>query len=123
MGKSIAWFLRFSWKDALLSALPVALLVVAGVWAALHFIDPAPRMQVVIATGGEDSEYLDFAHSYAKQLALDGVTLDVQSTGGAMDNIKQATTQNAEGARQLSAAAHNLQQVGLRLKALVDADG
>ncbi len=89
MEKSIAWFLRFSWKDALVSALPVALLVAAGVWAALHFIDPAPRMQVVIATGGEDSEYLDFAHSYAKQLAVDGVTLDVQSSGGAMDNIKR----------------------------------
>ena len=49
--------------------------------------------------------------------------LGMEQVGRAMDNIKQATTQNAEGARQLSAAAHNLQQVGLRLKALVDADG
>jgi TRAP transporter TAXI family solute receptor len=89
MGNTIAWVRRFSWKDALLSALPMVLLVLAGVWAALHFIDPAPRMQLVIATGGEDSEYLDFAHSYATLLAQDGVTLDVQSTGGAMDNIKR----------------------------------
>jgi TRAP-type uncharacterized transport system substrate-binding protein len=89
MSKTIAWFLRFSWKDALLSALPAVLLVAAAVWAALHFIDPAPRMHVVIATGAEDSEYLEFARSYAKQLAEDGVTLEVQSSGGALDNIKR----------------------------------
>ncbi|NVO06704.1 MAG: ABC transporter substrate-binding protein, partial [Rhodoferax sp.] len=89
MGKTIAWFLRFSWKDALASGLPAALLVAAAIWAALHFIDPAPRMHVVIATGAEDSEYVDFARSYAKLLAEDGVTLEVQSSGGALDNIKR----------------------------------
>ncbi len=89
MSKTIAWFLRFSWKDALLSALPAVLLVVLAVWAALHFIDPAPNMDVVIATGAEDSEYLEFACSYASQLAVDGVKLEVQSSGGAMDNIKR----------------------------------
>lgn len=87
MSQTIAWFMRFSWRDALLSALPAALLVVLAVWAALHFIDPAPTMHVVMATGADDSEYLDFARSYANLLAEDGVTLEVQSTGGAMDNI------------------------------------
>jgi TRAP transporter TAXI family solute receptor len=89
MGKTIAWFKRFSWRDAVASALPVALVLVAAVWAALHFIDPAPRMHVVIATGAEDSAYQEFAQSYAKQLAEDGVTLEVQSSGGALDNIKR----------------------------------
>jgi TRAP transporter TAXI family solute receptor len=89
MGKTIAWFRRFSWRDALASTVPVALVLAAAVWAALHFIDPAPRMHVVIATGAEDSEYLEFAQSYAKQLAQDGVTLEVQSSGGAMDNLKR----------------------------------
>ena len=89
MGKTIAWFRRFSWKDAALSSLPLVLALVAGVWIAFHFINPAPPMQVVIATGAEDSEYLDFAKSYAKELAQDGVTLEVQSSGGAMDNIKR----------------------------------
>jgi methyl-accepting chemotaxis protein len=49
--------------------------------------------------------------------------IGVEQVGRAMENIKQATTQNAEGARQLETAAHNLQQVGIRLKALVDAEG
>jgi len=89
MGKTIAWLGRFSWKDALVSALPLALAVALGVWAALHFIDPAPPRHVVIATGAEDSEYLEFAHSYAQQLAQDGVELEVQSSGGALDNIQR----------------------------------
>jgi TRAP transporter TAXI family solute receptor len=89
MGKTIAWMRRFSWRDALASSVPVALLLAAAIWAALHFIDPAPRMQVVMATGAEDSQYLEFAQSYAKQLAEDGVTLDVQASGGALDNIKR----------------------------------
>ncbi|WP_342619374.1 TAXI family TRAP transporter solute-binding subunit [Rhodoferax sp. GW822-FHT02A01] len=89
MGKTIAWFRRFSWRDALASALPVAAAVAVAVWAALHFIDPAPSRHVVIATGAEDSEYLDFANRYAKELAQDGVELEVQSSGGALDNVKR----------------------------------
>jgi TRAP-type uncharacterized transport system substrate-binding protein len=89
MGKTISWFLRFSWRDAVLSSLPMALVIAAAAWAAMHFIDPAPPRQIVMATGSEDSEYIDFAKSYAVQLAQDGVTLDVQSAGGALDNIKR----------------------------------
>lgn len=89
MGKTIAWFRRFSWRDAIASALPVTLVLIACIWAAIHFINPAPRMNLAIATGAEDSEYLDFAHAYAEQLKQDGVTLDIQSTGGAIDNIKR----------------------------------
>lgn len=47
----------------------------------------------------------------------------MEQVGHAMKNIKQATGQNAEGARQLAIAAHSLQEVGARLKALVDAGG
>ena len=89
MGKTISWFLRFSWRDALLSSLPMALVIVAAAWAAMHFIDPAPPMDLVMATGAEDSEYIDFARDYAGQLAQDGVKMDVQSAGGALDNIKR----------------------------------
>ena len=89
MGKTLAWFRRFSWRDAAVSSLPLALALTAGVWLALHFINPAPPMHVVIATGAEDSEYLEFAKRYASQLAEDGVTLEVQSSGGTMDNIKR----------------------------------
>ena len=89
MGPSIAWLTRFSWRDAALSTLPALLLLALGVWAAVHFIDPAPPMRLVMATGAEDSSYQEFARSYAAALARDGVTLDVQTSGGAMDNIRR----------------------------------
>jgi TRAP transporter TAXI family solute receptor len=89
MGKTISWFRRFSWKDVVFSALPMALAVAAAVWAALHFIDPAPDRQIVMATGADDSEYMAFARSYAAELEADGVTLDVQPTGGALESIRR----------------------------------
>lgn len=88
IGSPIARLRSVAWKDALLSALPVALLLGAALWAALHFIDPAPRNHVVIAAGVEDSQYLDFARRYATELARDGVTLEVRSGGGALDTIQ-----------------------------------
>lgn len=43
--------------------------------------------------------------------------------GRAMENIKTATMQNAEGAQQLATAAHSLREIGARLKAIVDTGG
>jgi methyl-accepting chemotaxis protein len=44
----------------------------------------------------------------------------MEQVGRAMENIKTATSQNAEGAQQLASAAHNLRDIGTRLKELVD---
>lgn len=46
----------------------------------------------------------------------------MDQVGRAMENIKGATAQNAEGARQLGEAARSLQDIGARLQALVSAD-
>ena len=48
--------------------------------------------------------------------------IGMEQVGRAMENIKNATAQNAEGARQLGTAAHNLQEIGARLKALISSD-
>jgi methyl-accepting chemotaxis protein len=48
--------------------------------------------------------------------------IGMEQVGRAMENIKTATSQNAEGAKQLATAAHNLRDIGARLKALVDVD-
>ena len=39
---------------------------------------------------------------------------------GAMENIKQASTQNVASAKQMESAARNLNDLGQRLKQLVD---
>ena len=77
------------WRDRLTAALPAVLLTAAGIALALHFIDPAPPMHVAIAAGTDDSDYSEFARRYQALLANDGVTLDIQTSGGAVDNLQK----------------------------------
>jgi methyl-accepting chemotaxis protein len=41
----------------------------------------------------------------------------------AMENIQQASTQNVTGTRQAETAAHNLSELGQKLKGIVDQYG
>jgi methyl-accepting chemotaxis protein len=43
----------------------------------------------------------------------------VDQVAGAMENIKQSSTQNVASAKQLETAAHNLSELGQRLKLIV----
>ena len=75
------------WRDRITAILPTLVLLGIAIWAALHFIDPAPPMKVTIATGTDDSAYADFARRYQTVLANDGVTLNLESSAGAADNL------------------------------------
>ncbi len=44
----------------------------------------------------------------------------MDQVAGAMENIKQASTQNVASAKQLEAAARNLNDLGQRMKQLVE---
>ena len=44
----------------------------------------------------------------------------MDQVAGAMENIKQASTQNVASAKQLETAARNLSDLGQRLKQLVE---
>ncbi len=94
MEKTLRWIVRLSWKDALVSVLPMALVATLGLWVAYHFIDPAPPKTIAIATGSDDSAYLDFANQYRRLLAQDGVTLELQTSGGALDNLVKLRDQD-----------------------------
>ena len=76
-------------KEALWSTVPIALLALAGVWVAYHYIDPAPPHRLVLLTGAEDSSYQDFAKTYKEILAQDGIELVIRQSDGALDNHQQ----------------------------------
>ena len=57
-------------------ALIVFALVVAAVWAAAHFLKPAPPRHIVLASGLEDSLLHRYAKRYAEILARAGVTVE-----------------------------------------------
>jgi uncharacterized protein len=65
----------------------LALIVVLGFLFAYQFVEPPPPKAVRIATGGQDGAYYAFAQKYARLLARDGITLEVVSTGGSIENL------------------------------------
>ena len=67
---------------------PVALLVLAAFVVALQFIKPAPPKLVRIASGSPQGAYYHFAQAYARELAREGITLEVIPTAGSVENIR-----------------------------------
>ena len=55
---------------------------------AYHFVGPAPPRKISIGTGDKSGAYYAFAQRYREILARDGVTLEIRSTAGSVENIK-----------------------------------
>lgn len=66
---------------------PALLVTLAGFVLAYQFVRPAPPRELVIATGGEAGAYYRFAERYREILAREGITLEVRSTAGSLENI------------------------------------
>lgn len=80
---------RLSIRELLVFAVPSLLLVLGSFWVASKFIKPAPPDRIVISTGGEGGAYYGFAKRYAEILARDGVTLEVRTSAGSVENLKR----------------------------------
>jgi methyl-accepting chemotaxis protein len=80
--------------------------------------DEAGRSITDLAATVQDSMRAAVQIAASSQQQLVGM----DQVGRAMENIKNATLQNAEGARQLGSAAHNLQDIGTRLRKLVGSE-
>jgi TRAP transporter TAXI family solute receptor len=66
---------------------PAALAVIVAFVIAFQFIKPAPPDRVVMATGGTDGAYHAFAQRYADFLAREGITLELRSSAGSVENL------------------------------------
>ena len=63
------------------------LLVAAGIVAAYQFVGPPPPDRIVMATGQPGGAYQRLGNAYAAVLARDGITLELRSTAGSVDNL------------------------------------
>jgi TRAP-type uncharacterized transport system substrate-binding protein len=81
-------------RDFLKVYAPIAILLVAGFAVASRFVNPAPPRQVRMAAGAPQGAYAETAKRYRDILARDGITLEVVTTQGSLDNLRllQATT-------------------------------
>jgi len=85
-------FRELSSRDIALIVLPLAVLLALAVWGITHYVQPAPPKIVVMSTGPLDGAYHAFAQRYKAHLAQYGVTLELKSSAGAVENVERLKT-------------------------------
>ncbi|MCP5268177.1 MAG: TAXI family TRAP transporter solute-binding subunit [Zoogloeaceae bacterium] len=78
-----------SFRDMLATAWPIVLIVSIGFVVAFQFVEPAPPSTLTITTGSDSGAYFAFANRYAAILKKAGVTLEVRTSAGSVENIER----------------------------------
>ncbi len=63
------------------------LVAAAGMFTAFLFVEPPPPSKFVLATGSEVGAYFRFGTGYARELGAKGLSLDVRSSAGSVENL------------------------------------
>ncbi len=87
MSTSIRRFL-LSLRELLTSASPLVIAAVALLWLAYWWLNPTPPKHITLATGPAQSAYAEFGARYAKELAANGITVDLLQSEGSSDNLQ-----------------------------------
>jgi TRAP transporter TAXI family solute receptor len=85
-----------SLRDLFATAWWIVLIVGLGFIVAYQFVEPAPPSRIVFTTGGDSGAYYHFAKRYAAILARKGVTLDVRSSAGSLENLQRLARGEAD---------------------------
>ena len=81
-------FALLSRRGRLSTAAVIIALTVSALWAAAHFLKPAPPRHIVLASGLEDSLLHLYAKRYIEILAQSGVTVEERTTNGGGENLR-----------------------------------
>ncbi len=73
----------------------IVLLAVLG-WGLAIIIAPAIQRTIVITTGADNGIYRGFAERYAPILKRDGITLDIRSSSGSIENYQRLTNPDSD---------------------------
>lgn len=80
----------------LLVGIGVILLAVVLGWATKQVLEPAFQTRLVITSGADKGIYRGFADRYAQILKRDGVTLDIRSSSGSLENYQRLANPDSE---------------------------
>jgi len=72
------------------------LLLAALGWALASVLKPAIQRTIVITTGADKGIYRGFADRYAPILKRDGITLDIRSSSGSIENYRRLKNPDSE---------------------------
>ena len=82
-------WVRISWRDLLVTLLPVLAIVAAGIWVPLKYARPAPPETIIITTGASESAFRRTAERYREILARNGIKLQILPSDGALENLER----------------------------------
>jgi hypothetical protein len=78
-----------SWRDLLVVAAPVVLVIIGVVWAAVALVRPAPPDSIRLLGGAAGSSYRTNAERYQAIIQRYGVRVDIVPSKGSLDNLRQ----------------------------------
>ena len=87
---------EISRRDAALIGLPALLIVIAAFWGAYQFVKPAPPDSFVMSTGSLDGAYHAVGLRYKEILARQGISVELKTSAGAVDNLNRLADENSE---------------------------
>ena len=76
-----------SLRDLFATAWWIFLIVGIGFVVAFQFVEPAPPKKIVITTGSDAGAYYAYAGRYAAILARNGITLEIRTSAGSLENL------------------------------------
>ncbi len=85
-----------SLRDLFATAWWIVLIVGIGFVIAFQFVQPAPPKRIVITTGSDAGAYYAYAGRYANILARNGVTLEVRTSAGSLQNLERLENDEAQ---------------------------
>ncbi len=85
-----------SLRDLFATAWWIFLIVGIGFYVAYQFVEPAPPTKIVITTGSDSGAYYQFAQRYATILARNGITLEVRTSAGSLENLERLKNDEAQ---------------------------
>jgi TRAP-type uncharacterized transport system substrate-binding protein len=87
---------KISLRDAAAIGVPALALVLLAFWVAYLFVKPAPPDAVVMSTGSEDGAYHAFGKRYQEVLARSGITLELRTSAGSVDNLHRLADEDSD---------------------------
>lgn len=85
-----------SLRDLFATAWWIFLIAGIGFVIAFQFVEPAPPRHVVMTSGSESGAYYQFAKRYAAILARSGITLEVRTSEGSVQNLDRLKSGEAQ---------------------------
>jgi TRAP transporter TAXI family solute receptor len=85
-----------SFRDLFATAWPIFLITAIGLYVAYQFVEPAPPSKMTITTGAESGAYYGYAKRYADIVAKNGITLEVVTSAGSIQNLERLKSGEAD---------------------------